>query len=575
MYKYIKFTLDKIFALMALICLMPLFLIIAIMIKIEDGEAVFLKQARCGYKQEIFSIYKFRTMTKSDIAFDVNNPVICGSSEVVTKVGRFLRRFKLDELPQLINILKGEMSIIGTRPLLPCYLSTYDKWELEKFNIRPGLSGYAQVCGNGHLSREERSYYDIMYCNEKSLLLDLIIIFRTIYVVVFGEEKYIKYVSKRDMQNLIRTIERGSQNKIKVAHIVGNISLGGVSRSVLNYCKHLDQNEFALDFYVYGNGAIEDEFAELGNVYTLPTFIKFPITMYKFFNYLKLTKYDIVHSNLTTLSFFPLLVAKLMGVKVRICHAHSTTTTYDIKRIFKAILRPLASMVATIKIACSEDTAKWCFPFDEENVVILNNAIELNRFAYARENAEKTALSYPLKGHVVGFAGRFSYQKNNVFMVDIIAELNKIKPCTLVLIGDGNDKQKIIDRIHELHAEQLVVFMQPTSRINEIYSVLDTFLMTSRYEGLPLVGIEALANGLPLILSDCITQELSLYGTTKYLSLKEPASVWANAIATTAISRKDNLQYLIDGGYDITTQANKLADTYKQAVSTNLSIAKK
>ncbi len=569
MYRKIKFALDKIFAFIALVCLMPLFVVIAIAIKIEDGQSVFLKQERCGYKQKTFNIYKFRTMTKTDIVFDPSNPVVEGSSEVVTIIGAFLRRFKLDELPQLLNILKGDMSIIGTRPLLPCYLEDYEEWELAKFNVRPGLSGYAQVCGNGHLSRQERSYYDIIYGHEKSLLLDIIIVFRTIYVVVCGEEKYIKHVSNRDMNNLKNLIKRKPENKIKVAHIVGNISLGGVSRSVLNYCNHLNQDDFALDFYVFGNGAIEEEFLKLGNVYELPSFINFPVAMYKFYNYLKLTKYDIVHSNLTTLSFFPLLVAKLMGVKVRICHAHSTSTSYDIKRLFKAILRPLSAHMATIKIACSKDTAKWSFRSKHKEAIILNNAIDLDSFAYKQENAERILSQYPLNGHILGFAGRFSYQKNILFMIDVIAELNRIKPCTLVLVGDGEDKQKILEKIKALNLENLVVFMQPTPKINEIYSAFDTFIMTSRYEGLPLVGIEALANGLPLVLSDCITQELGSLGTVEYLSLAEHASAWAQAIASTPIARKDNLDALINAGYDIKTQASILAETYYSAIETS------
>ncbi|MFI3229155.1 MAG: sugar transferase [Bacillota bacterium] len=567
MYKHIKYFLDKVFALVALVILWPFILLCIIAIKIDSEGPAILKQERSGYKGKIFRIYKFRTMYQTNIAFDTQNPIIEARSTNVTRVGRYLRRFKLDELPQLLNIIKGEMSFVGTRPLMPCYLEEYESWELHKFDVRPGLSGYAQVCGNGHLTSKERSYYDIIYSKRYNVFWDMFIIFKTLQVVILGEDSATKIVSPKDMLNMQKSLDRDTEGKMLVAHIVGNTSLGGVSQVAYNYCKHIDKSKFITDFYTFGNGAIDEEFKKLGNLYYQPSFINFLPAMKQFYKHLKLNKYDIVHSHLTTLSFFPLLVAKLRGVKVRICHAHSTTNNSDTKNIIKRILRPFANMVATEKLACSKNSADWCFLDDANKATVINNAIELDKFSYNATCRKAIKEEYSLTGNVVGFAGRFTNQKNNAFMVDIIVELNKIKPSTLVLVGDGEDKDKILKRIKELHAEKLVVFVRQTDKMNEFYNIFDSFLMTSLYEGLPLVGIEALANGLPLILSNNITAELSNYGTVRYISLAASAKEWAQTIASLSPKRSDNLTALKLGGYDIFDQTDLLESTYLNAVS--------
>ena len=145
---------------------------------------------------------KFRTMRTTGIPFDINNPVIEDDNQNLTKVGRFIRRFKLDEFLQLFNVLKGDMNFIGPRPLLPVYLEQYQPWEKEKFKLKPGMSGLAQVNGNGHLSGAERSYYDVLYIKKENPFTDLGIVFKTLLVVLRGEEKYLRHVSEKEL-NLI------------------------------------------------------------------------------------------------------------------------------------------------------------------------------------------------------------------------------------------------------------------------------------------------------------------------------------------------------------------------------------
>lgn len=174
--KYIKRILDLILSLMALIVLTPLMIIIGILVRINLGSPIIFKQKRPGKNEKIFTLYKFRTMTdKRDI--DGN---LLPDEYRLTKFGKFLRSTSLDELPELINIIKGDMAIVGPRPLLVEYLPYYTEEEKHRHDVRPGLTGLAQVNGRNEISWEEKLKYDTEYIKEISFYSDLKIIFKTI-----------------------------------------------------------------------------------------------------------------------------------------------------------------------------------------------------------------------------------------------------------------------------------------------------------------------------------------------------------------------------------------------------------
>ena len=174
--KYIKRTLDLILSLMALIVLMPLMIIIGILVRINLGSPIIFKQKRPGKNEKVFTLYKFRTMTdKRDI--DGN---LLPDEYRLTKFGKFLRSTSLDELPELINIIKGDMAIVGPRPLLVEYLPYYTEEEKHRHDVRPGLTGLAQVNGRNTISWEEKLKYDTEYIKQISFYSDLKIIFKTI-----------------------------------------------------------------------------------------------------------------------------------------------------------------------------------------------------------------------------------------------------------------------------------------------------------------------------------------------------------------------------------------------------------
>ncbi len=178
MYKrYGKRLFDIVCALAALIVFGWLYIIVAVLVKIKLGSPVLFKQVRPGKDEKIFNLYKFRTMTDEK---DENGNLLPDDVRL-TKFGRLLRKTSLDELPEAFNILKGDMSVVGPRPLLVEYLDYYTEEERHRHDVRPGLSGLAQVNGRNAITWEEKFKYDLEYVNNISFLLDIKIIFRTVF----------------------------------------------------------------------------------------------------------------------------------------------------------------------------------------------------------------------------------------------------------------------------------------------------------------------------------------------------------------------------------------------------------
>ena len=190
---------------LGLILLSPLFLIMAIWIKADSPGPVFYRQTRVGRGNRDFRLFKFRSMK---VGADKKGLITVGGRDPrVTRSGYYIRKYKLDELPQLINVFKGDMSLVGPRPLLGVYLDHYEEWEKQKFNVKPGISGLAQVKGNGYLSPRERSYYDVTYTKKASFLLDIKILFQTLGVIFFGEKKLTRHVSEEEIEKLKQEYE--------------------------------------------------------------------------------------------------------------------------------------------------------------------------------------------------------------------------------------------------------------------------------------------------------------------------------------------------------------------------------
>lgn len=182
---------DMLCSFLLIMFLIPVFVLVAIWIKITSKGPVFFFQERPGKNGELFKIFKFRTMELGSEKMIKGVEVLKNDSRV-TKVGKILRRTKIDELPQLINVLKGDMSLVGPRPERVDSLNDYTDEISKRLLVRPGMTGLAQVSGNIYLTLQERYKLDIYYVENQNFLLDIKILLKTVGVILFGEERYKK-----------------------------------------------------------------------------------------------------------------------------------------------------------------------------------------------------------------------------------------------------------------------------------------------------------------------------------------------------------------------------------------------
>lgn len=184
MYKsFFKRLIDIVVSVVFILCFWWLYIVLALLIKIKLGGPVLFKQERPGLNGKVFTMYKFRSMTDGR---DKNGKLL-SDSERVTSFGRVLRATSLDEIPEFVNVLKGDMSLVGPRPLLVEYLPRYNEFQARRHEVKPGITGWAQINGRNAISWEDKFKYDVEYVVNQSFLMDLKILFLTVKKVVVRE----------------------------------------------------------------------------------------------------------------------------------------------------------------------------------------------------------------------------------------------------------------------------------------------------------------------------------------------------------------------------------------------------
>lgn len=216
MYKrFIKRILDLLLATILLVLLSPIFIIVSIAIKLETKGPVIFKQIRSGKHNKVFTLYKFRSMTANNDFYNTKE------EDQITKVGRIIRKTSLDELPQLFNILKGEMSFIGPRPWITDYAKYFTKHQMRRLEVLPGITGLAQCSGRNNLNIKDRINIDVKYVDHISLKMDLYIFFKTIKSVI-KREGFSN--SKSAIHEELRILERQHIQKKKNREFIKKIS---------------------------------------------------------------------------------------------------------------------------------------------------------------------------------------------------------------------------------------------------------------------------------------------------------------------------------------------------------------
>ena len=360
---------------------------------------------------------------------------------------------------------------------------------------------------------------------------------------------------------------------IRVLQIIGIVAGGGVEAVIMNYYEHIDRTKVQFDFIVHNDNKIDitpKVEALGGRVYKVTPYYKNPIAfMWDIYKVIKRHHYRIVHSNMNTLSAFSLFAAWAAGAPVRILHNHSTSSPRETKRnIMKFMLRPFSRLFATHYFACSRLAGEWMYGrkmMDSGKVTIINNAIDLGKYAFNSHRRKILRKEMGLTDEfVIGHVGRFVFPKNHEFLIDVFAKDYKKNPhMVLLLIGDGPLRSAMEEKVKKLGLTDHVKFLGLRNNVQDFYHVMDILVLPSHYEGLPVVGVEAQANGLPCLFSTKVTKETRLTHSAQFLDLEAGASTWAEEIISIKCERNKKAgDELRQAGFEINKEAEKLAKFY-------------
>ena len=360
---------------------------------------------------------------------------------------------------------------------------------------------------------------------------------------------------------------------IRVLQCVNIMDRAGLETMLMNYYRSIDRNEVQFDFLTHRTekGAYDEEIEGLGGiVYHAPRLYPQNYTSYfkwmaKFFN--KHPEYKIVHSHIDAMSYFPLLAAKKANVPARIAHSHSSKLDIDFKLPIKYITLKLLPSVATCNCACGDVAGK--FMFGNKDFAIIKNAIDIDKFSFNEQIRKKKREELGLENKfVIGHVGRYCYIKNQLFLLDVFAKIiKKRNDAYLLLIGKGEDEKKIREKIHYLNLKNYVSLLIDRTDVNQLYQAMDVFVMPSLFEGLPVVGVEAQANGLSCIVSEKISKEILLTDNIKMVKLDSGVDIWEESILHTEIKRNINACEQLDKrGYNVKNEAKNLLEFYKKLI---------
>jgi len=350
--------------------------------------------------------------------------------------------------------------------------------------------------------------------------------------------------------------------------IVPTLGLGleGITTVIYNYIHAMDRQDLQLHFLTYGDlqPVLRDRFSALGTINFVSDRKQSTAAYVKdYIRLLREQRFDVVHihGNSGTMAIETVL-AKLCGVPRVLVHTHSTKTDHP---VVNAVLKYPMMLFADERIACARGSG--AFLYGNWKHTILNNAIDLAKFPFDPEVRAECRAEFGIQDEfLVGHIGHFSAPKNHFYLIDIFEAFHRRKPeAKLMLVGDGPDFDTVVEKVQKLQLQDSVIFTGRRSDVERLYQAFDVFLMPSRWEGLPLVLLEAQTAGLPVIASDRITKDVRCADNFWYLNIEEPAEIWANKLMEVANSQNrslDNAGRLREQGFDIHMEAKRLQEIY-------------
>ena len=355
--------------------------------------------------------------------------------------------------------------------------------------------------------------------------------------------------------------------KTRVAVIVRHFHKTGITSVIMNYC--LSLNKAKIDLTILAGNPIDHEcvaeckrngirFVELGES--------------SYYSRLKeeLSKehYDVAHIHGNSCLIYPeVRIARKSGTKTIITHSHNSTANH---KVLHYLLRPLINRHVDVKIACGDLAGKWMY--GKNSFIILNNGINLTKYKY--DNKKRSIIRKQLRIEpdriVIGHIGRFNDQKNQKYLLDIMKNIqeNNSQKVELVLVGAGMYHKELSEYAKTFDCDNRIHFIGEVSDASKYYDAFDVFAMPSLYEGMPVVAIEAQANGLKCIMSDKISQEINKTGLCTFLPL-DSMTLWIEEIEKSNIdlrsrelSSHSGVEKLTNCGYDVVKNASKLEEIY-------------
>ena len=369
--------------------------------------------------------------------------------------------------------------------------------------------------------------------------------------------------------------------KIKVLYFVDRLLIGGIQTFILNNIEHIDKTKVQIDFLILDDGNVYETETNLKlqgyNVYKLEgVWLRKPTDYFNYFKkidefFLNHHDYKVVHLHSSSKNFYVLKSAKKYGIPVRIAHSHNIgfQSKNKMQIMIGNLCKPLLKKYATDYFACAYLAGEWLFgkkAVKDGKVKVIHNAVEYEKFKFNEEKRIEIRNRLNINEKlVIGNVGRFSEQKNHEFLIDIFNEIHKKnKMSTLMLIGKGEKEELIRKKVKELGLENDVIFMGFCDNVNELMWAMDIFLMPSLHEGLPVVGIEAQAAGLPCFMSKyVITDEVKITELVKFIELKQSPREWAEEILNSDLNRKDTKAEIEQAGYLIMDTAKELENFYR------------
>ncbi len=366
---------------------------------------------------------------------------------------------------------------------------------------------------------------------------------------------------------------------LRIAVIMGKMDSGGKKNLVMEYYRHIDRDKVQFDFICDSDSQAipEEEIMRLGGrVYRIRPYQRILENMIDIYRLCKNNKYPVMHAYNSTMNLFPMSIAKITGVPVRISESLSMAHKNDWKTVLKKVLRPMSRLFANYYISCGNDCGRWQFGdklFSEGRVDVFKTVIDTKFNAYNADIRAQTRKKFGWEEKIViGHIGRFTAQKNTLRLIEIFASIaDKEENAVMCLIGDGELKDRMMVRVKELGLEKRIDYLGRREDIQQFYNAMDAFLLPSLYEGLPVVGLEAESCGLPVFFSTEVTREANACELGNFISLDASNNEWAEEILRIVKEnmaiRRDHSNQVAEAGFDSVSEALRIQKYYLRAIS--------